>query len=151
MIASILLPLSPAFPEAGSGALAAPPPPPGGGNPVYFGGDNRAGYPPLNTTTSVPPKPAAMPAGLVLRASPNPFTGSVLLSFRAAGGITSVRIFSRDGRLVRRLTAGLAGENAWQVAWDGRDRRGRSVSPGLYFARVEAGGRAATLRIVRLQ
>ena len=152
LLAPVLLVLAAAMPGAREAALAAPSPPPGGNIPVYFGGNNRAGYPPLNTVSVTPQKAVPPAPGLALRAAPNPFTRGVILSFSAAASERStVRIFSRDGRLVRQLGAMPSGENAWRTAWDGRDDRGRSVAPGLYIARVEAGGRAGTLRIVRLK
>ena len=35
-----------------------------------------------------------------------------------------------------------------RVIWDGRDRDGSLVKPGLYFVRVEAAGRSAVARVV---
>ncbi len=137
---------------AGS-ALAATPPPSGGHHPNYFGGNNRAGYPPLNATTAVPKEDAAIGAALGLRASPNPFTARTELNFVArAGEPVSVRIYSPSGRLIRRLAPAASGAPGTRMAiWDGRDSRGRLVGAGLYFARVEAGRRAETLRMVRLR
>ena len=37
------------------------------------------------------------------------------------------------------------------VVWDGRDDEGRLVSPGIYFVRAEAGGRAVVARVVLLR
>ena len=36
------------------------------------------------------------------------------------------------------------------VTWDGRDHAGRLAAPGVYLTRVEAGGRAWSGRIVKL-
>jgi len=134
-----------------SAALAASPPPPGGHHPTYFGGDNRAGYPPLTATTAAPKGEAQV--ALRLRGSPNPFTQRIQLSFGATAGATpAVRIYSAAGRLVRRLTPASAGAGGVRsVIWDGRDGRGRAVSAGVYFARVETGRGVETLRIARLR
>ncbi|MCX6842508.1 MAG: hypothetical protein NTX53_09540 [candidate division WOR-3 bacterium] len=59
-----------------------------------------------------------------------------------------VRILDRAGRVVRRLAALGAGQ--CQVVWDGTDRSGRGVSPGVYFCQVSGGGRAMTRPVVYL-
>ena len=48
-----------------------------------------------------------------------------------------VRIFDVQGRLVADLFSGLVTDERKQITWNGRDRSGRSVSPGIYFARVD--------------
>jgi hypothetical protein len=84
--------------------------------------------------------------------SPNPARDSFTLRFslpRAAR--TSLAIFDVGGRRVRGLASGVrpAGEQA--ITWDRRDDGGRSVNAGIYFARLEAGGRAATEKLVTLR
>jgi hypothetical protein len=37
------------------------------------------------------------------------------------------------------------------VEWDGRDAHGRAVASGVYFARLEAGDRSESRRIVLLR
>ncbi|HTM57227.1 MAG TPA: two-component regulator propeller domain-containing protein [Candidatus Udaeobacter sp.] len=58
------------------------------------------------------------------------------------------RVFSVDGRLIRRLDGGASNGD---IVWDGRDDGGGLVRPGLYFVRVEAGGRTATARVTLLR
>ncbi len=71
---------------------------------------------------------------------PNPSGGDCLLSF-ALPAATRVRLalFSVSGARVRTLVDGPlpAGEVARR--WDGRDDAGRTLPPGTYFARLEAG------------
>jgi hypothetical protein len=67
-------------------------------------------------------------------------------------GPVSVRIFARNGRLVREVLSGSvleAGSNV--VRWDGRTRDGGMVLDGLYLVSVEAQGerRTATVAVVR--
>jgi hypothetical protein len=40
---------------------------------------------------------------------------------------------------------------AHSIGWDGRDDSGATAAAGVYFARLAAGGRSATVRIVRVR
>ena len=53
-----------------------------------------------------------------------------------------------QGRLVRTLAAGRHDSGAHRVTWDGTDARGNPVASGVYFCRLEWGGRSDTKRIV---
>jgi hypothetical protein len=78
---------------------------------------------------------------VVLSATPNPF-GS-LTRFRLEGSEASeVVLTDAAGRVVRRLAVG----STANVEWDGRDDHGRSVPPGVYFARAGV----ARLRVVHM-
>jgi hypothetical protein len=95
------------------------------------------------------PTPGA--AGLALAAAPNPFRGTVALSFRLEQP-QRVRLALHDltGRLVRVLHDGeAAGE--MRIAWDGIDGAGRAVAPGVYLATLEREGRSESVRVLRLQ
>jgi hypothetical protein len=84
----------------------------------------------------------------ILAATPNPFTGSVRLSFAAPGsGPCSAVVFAPSGRIVRTLRA----DGARVLIWDGRDERGVPAPAGLYFVRVAQGASIATGRVVRLR
>lgn len=91
-------------------------------------------------------------AGIEARVAcaPNPFRGATTLRRRlAAGGAVEAAIYDVRGEKVRTLLAGEtrpAGELA--LPWDGRDDRGEPAAPGLYLARVTAGGSTATARLV---
>ena len=67
-------------------------------------------------------------------------------------GPAAIRVYSRSGRLVRRLSDGRhfrAGSNV--VTWDGRDQDGSMVTDGLFVVTVEFGGdrRSGTVAVVR--
>lgn len=92
-------------------------------------------------------------AAVTLAAVPNPFNPSTLLAFELARALP-VRLTVHDaaGRLVRVLRSGqeaAAGRN--EVAWDGRDDHGRAQPSGVYLARIEAAGLAATTRLTLLR
>ncbi|MEP7027836.1 MAG: S8 family serine peptidase [Candidatus Eisenbacteria bacterium] len=91
-----------------------------------------------------------------LPVTPNPSAGGPAsfhfsLPESAPGGAgPRLRIFDLRGRLVREID--LAGSSVGPVgaAWDGVDRSGRTAPAGMYVARLDAGGRSATRRFVRL-
>lgn len=96
-----------------------------------------------------PPPPPEV-AQLEVRAFPNPARLNGLgTTIRLTGnaGVYSGTVYDLGGRVLRRFSG--APDRA--IVWDGRDGDGAIVRPGVYFLRVEAGGRAATARIVLLR
>jgi hypothetical protein len=49
-----------------------------------------------------------------------------------------ISIFSLEGKEVRQFLPGQQGSGAYTWNWDGSDQQGASLSPGLYFVRLEA-------------
>jgi len=98
----------------------------------------------------VPPPPPPIPK-LSVRIYPNPTPiANVLgagLRITGNGQHYDGKVYTVDGRLVRQLFGAANGG----VIWNGRDDRGDLVQPGLYFVHVEAGGSAATLRVILLR
>ncbi|NNM31718.1 MAG: T9SS type A sorting domain-containing protein [Gemmatimonadetes bacterium] len=83
--------------------------------------------------------------------SPNPFGASTRLSFELpAPSRVQLRLYDAAGRLVRTLRDGRLPAGRHVAQWDGRDRDGRRVANGIYFAKLDAGGRSMTQRVVRL-
>lgn len=100
-------------------------------------------------TATADASPAA-PAALALSAAPNPFRGQSSVSFTLpAAGDVQLDVFDLQGRLVRTLARGAHGAGAHSVAWDGRDANGGTAGPGLYLARLTAGGETRQLKLVR--
>ncbi len=95
---------------------------------------------------------APAPSPLALRAAPNPFNPRTVLSFRLpTAGPTRLAVHDLAGRrlallLDRELPAG-----PHEVAWEGRDDRGRALPSGCYLARLEAAGRQRTTRLLLLR
>lgn len=87
----------------------------------------------------------------VERISPTPSRSSSTIAFRAPGGRIEVTIFDVAGRRVRDLGTKLEAAGRGQVVWDGRNQSGQSVGPGIYFARVKAGGQEESARLVMLR
>lgn len=75
--------------------------------------------------------------GYGLRNHPNPFNPSTEIHFALPGtGRAELRIYDLAGRRVRNLDAGVLAAGQHTVRWDGRDERGRSVTSGVYLARL---------------
>ena len=90
------------------------------------------------------PGTGVKPAVVALSAWPNPFNPSVQLAMDVpVAGSARLDIFDVRGRLVVQLFDGFLPEGRREIEWNGRDAVGRTVSSGVYFARLEtAAGRA---------
>jgi hypothetical protein len=89
-----------------------------------------------------------------LAAWPLPYRGGALtVSFATAGGLgggkgeATVQLYDLGGRLVRTLASGGFEAGYQSATWDGRDDRGATVSPGVYFIRSRTPGGTRSLRI----
>ncbi|MFO7676662.1 MAG: hypothetical protein R6X12_10150 [bacterium] len=85
--------------------------------------------------------PSEAPAGLRVAAVGGRGTGVRFEIGPAAAG-TRLVLYDALGTRVRELVPGP------EVSWDGRDDAGRSVPAGLFFARLEREGQAATVRFL---
>jgi hypothetical protein len=112
-------------------------------NAVWFRDEIGAGV-----TTLDPVRGAA---GIALAALPNPSAATVGLSFRLpAAAHARLTVFGADGRRVVTLANGAFPAGTHRIPWDGLAAGGRRVPPGVYFARLDTGGAARTVRFVRL-
>ncbi len=82
-------------------------------------------------------------------ASPNPADAGVRVSLAlpAAGPLT-VEVLDPQGRRVATLFRGRAEAGVRTLPWEGRDRAGARVPPGVYLVRARAGGTQAVTRVV---
>jgi len=92
-----------------------------------------------------PPPPAIQTLAFNLYPNPSPLS-AIGIGLRLAGNATSYRgqVFDLTGRLLHSFE----GVGNGQPIWDGRDRNGSLVKPGIFFVHVEAGGRSGTKRVV---
>jgi hypothetical protein len=67
----------------------------------------------------------------------------------AGGSVASIRVAILDlaGREVRVVRDGPQAPGEYRVLWDGADRRGRPVAPGVYLVRLTAGRLGFTRKI----
>jgi hypothetical protein len=78
---------------------------------------------------------------------PNPFNPSTTISYMIpAGTYVRLEILSLIGQHVRVLDEGYRGAATYSVIWDGRDDNRQTVSSGVYFCRLVAGGNAIRTR-----
>ena len=125
---------------------------------VVFGGINLGGV--LHDTWSmmftsvvgVPGVPAAGASGVTIALSgANPARGAARFAWTLpAAGAVSLSIHDAAGRRVRTLEGGAHDAGSHVATWDGRDDAGTRARAGVYFARLVAGDRSATAKVVYL-
>jgi hypothetical protein len=99
-------------------------------------------------------RPPSVPTGVKFSPPrPTPAIGRVTLHYTLnAVARVSLAIFDASGRRVRLLEPPQQkAADRYDVTWDGRDDGGRTVSPGLCFARLEVAGRALGQRVPLLR
>ena len=83
---------------------------------------------------------------------PNPARGTTTLAFSLPqAGPVRLALYDVSGRQVRVLVDGAQPAGDQAAIWDLRDDAGRAVGAGLYLARLEAGGRRLTQRVLALR
>ncbi|MFO7650372.1 MAG: FlgD immunoglobulin-like domain containing protein [bacterium] len=94
------------------------------------------------------PLPVAFAASHPL---PNPTRGrtTIRLALPQAGAV-SLRVFDACGQLVATPAQTRLGAGRHQLHWDGRDNSGRTVAPGTYYLRLEAGTERSLSRVTIL-
>jgi hypothetical protein len=96
---------------------------------------------------------AAPPPSFRLHPSaPNPFNPQTTLRFDLPeAGAATLSVYDVSGRLVRVLADGPFPAGSHEIAWDGRDERGRAAGSGIYLARLESGLHRASRRMVLIR
>ena len=85
-------------------------------------------------------------------AQKNPFHRETTIRYVVPGARhVSLRVHNVAGRLVRTLLDGKVPAGPGLVRWDGRDARGKVVSSGIYFYRLDDGERTLTRTAVLLR
>lgn len=84
------------------------------------------------------------------RSYPNPFGSSTVISYQLPNPCADVNlvIYDTTGREVQRIVDEGQPAGHYEVGWDGRDRAGRDVPPGVYFYRLTAGGFCKTEKML---
>ncbi len=116
-----------------------------GGNGYYFSGYANQGI--EDDVVIIPPV-------LQLQAVPNPFSTSVTLQLNFAGismiENPEIEIYDMHGRMVNRLNATLTSENEATLVWNGHLADGSPATPGLYYARIDAGSTRSVAKLLYL-
>jgi hypothetical protein len=89
----------------------------------------------------------------IVNAHPNPFaeSGTIIEYEVIHSGQVSVRVYDLRGALVRELVDARKESGRYSVEWDGVNTDGEDVSGGVYFCRLDLGGREVTRKLVRLR
>jgi hypothetical protein len=75
----------------------------------------------------------------------SPARGSATLRYALPhAGEASVTVFDAAGRILRTLGTGPRGTGDQRLVWDGCDRSGRRVAPGIYYLKLATGRVSAT-------
>lgn len=96
--------------------------------------------------------PGEAPALVAAAASPNPFFGTVGISFTlsvpAEVDLTVYDVYGREVVAVLDDAAYASGE--YEVSWDGTGETGESIPPGVYLCRVSVPGADSVCQILKL-
>jgi len=88
----------------------------------------------------------------IRRVYPNPFNPTTTVEFSVPKqGPVAVRVFDLLGRQVATLAQTSLPAGVYRVKWDGRDRAGRAVASGVYFANIESAGGRQSARLILLK
>jgi len=83
---------------------------------------------------------------------PNPFNPSTSINYELpADSHVRLSVYDLSGRLVRVLTDTPMTAGRHSVRWDGRDVQGQSSASGIYFVRMNAGGKTGLRKITLVQ
>ncbi len=109
----------------------------------------------LRSAADLPLAASATSAASIVRASgfgapfPNPFRAALRIPYSAPIGTRlTVEVHDVRGAIVRRIEASSQGQG--ELTFDGRDRSGRPIAAGVYWARMTDGRLRETVKIVKL-
>jgi flagellar hook capping protein FlgD len=113
---------------------------------------NLSGYALLLPQSTVGVSAGELPVEVALGpARPNPMSNGATFQL-ALPQERHVRLalFDQQGRLVRELVSGLVPAGVHAVSWDRCNRSGARVPSGVYFCRLEVGGRTLVRRLAAI-
>ena len=98
-------------------------------------------------TTGVNAEELPKPPEIQLDASPNPFAGSVELSFELkTPARAELAVYNLRGQKLCDLSSATYGPGKHSLTWDGRDGEGKPLPAGIYLLRLRAAGQGTALK-----
>jgi hypothetical protein len=86
------------------------------------------------------------------RMGPNPFVQGTTINYQLPqAGLVNLAVYNIAGQRVRTLVSQNLPPGYYSQVWDGRNDGGRALSAGVYIVRLNASGRSASQKIVKLQ
>jgi hypothetical protein len=83
---------------------------------------------------------------------PNPFNSETILNYDLPDDImVNIIIYDVLGRFVKEMVNNYQSAGHRSIGWDGTDDKGASVSAGIYFYSIQAGGFLQTKKMVLLK
>jgi hypothetical protein len=80
---------------------------------------------------------------------PNPFSSATVISYKLnTPSDVQITIFDVLGREVKKISIGATPGGTHQVVWDGLNNSGERVSAGIYFYRLQAGGKTQVRKMI---
>ena len=86
-----------------------------------------------------------LPASVSLLQSvyPNPFHKRLYIEINLPKELNfTLQVYNRKGQFVRSIYSGLKSAGAYTLYWDGLDQKGCVCAPGLYFIKMQTGGKS---------
>lgn len=88
-------------------------------------------------------------SGIGVSTSPNPFTSSTTFSVKHTNNLIRITIVNSRGQEITRLTKTPLSTGTETVYWNGTDKKGRIVAPGVYTCHLSSGTMKKTFHISR--
>lgn len=83
---------------------------------------------------------------------PNPFNPITTLKFKIQQKQhVRLEIFDINGKLIRKLIDNELYKGSHEVLWDGKDKKGKQVSSGIYFYKLRSGRNYLTKKMTLLR
>jgi len=92
------------------------------------------------------------PAVTLYQNYPNPFNPSTTITFSLPKQMKAkLKVYNLKGQLVKELVNGTIPKGRHKVVWDGKNAQGKSAASGIYFIRLDTGGRVITRKAMLLK
>ena len=97
-------------------------------------------------TVGIDESEAIAQTGFLLSAYPNPFNYSTTIKYELnKSSFIELKIFNANGKLVNSLVKANQEKGNYSVVWNGTDKSGNQLSPGMYLYKLELNGKSVAV------